>query len=374
MGAYVLVGTAKGAVVLRADEERRSWQHDGLQLRGWIVSAFTRDAGGRTYAAVTHDVYGSVILASDDLASWEQFDSAPRYDASEKGNDSHLRIIGAMDPMGQYDAGGRYVDQIWKLHAAGDALYAGVSEAGLFRSDDRAKSWQPVRGLNDHESRGQWVAGFGGLCAHTVLTDARNPDRIWVGISAAGVFRSDDGGRSFAPKNDGVSPDGEAFCVHSLAHDPDRADVIYRQDHRGVYRSDDGGDCWQVIENSLPTGPLSDGHVCSFGFAVGMDPPSGSVFILPLESDNFRFTRNAKLTVYRSQDRGASWQPLSRGLPDSCYANVLRGAMSLDALDPCGVYFGTTSGSVYASPDRGESWSRLASDLPKILCVEAFPE
>lgn len=231
-----------------------------------------------------------------------------------------------------------------------------------------------MRGLNDHASRDSWVAGFGGLGAHSVLTDAKDPSRIWIGISAAGVFRSDDGGRTFQRKNRGVNSADESFCVHSLTHDPQNADVVYRQDHRGMYRSDDAGDSWSVIENGLPTGELGDGHVCSFGFASGMDPASQSVFIVPLESDNFRFPHDAKLTVYRTRNAGESWQALRQGLPDSCYANILRGALSLDGLDPCGVYFGTTSGSLYASPDLGETWSRLAADLPRILCVEAFSE
>jgi hypothetical protein len=374
MNVRVLIGTAKGAVILRSDSTRREWSSTGLQLRGWLVTSFTRDVGGRYYAAVAHDVYGSAILTSDDLESWKQLDAAPRYGATEKGNESHLRIIGAMDPMGQFKEGGRYVDQIWKLQAAGNALYAAVSEAGLFRSTDRGKTWQPVPGLNDHESRDQWVAGFGGLCAHSILIDAKNDDRIWVGISAAGVFRSDDGGLSFERKNAGINSADEGFCVHSLAHDPDNADVIFRRDHRGMYRSDDAGDSWLLIEDGLPTSELSDGHTCCFGFASAMDPASRSVFIVPLESDGFRYPLDAELSVYRTRDSGASWQPFRTGLPDDCYTNVLRGAMALDGLDPCGVYFGTTSGSLYASPDGGESWKRQASDLPKILCVESFTD
>ena len=373
MDTIVLVGTAKGATILRSDGERAQWRGDGLQLKGWLVTAATRDAAGRYYAAVTHDVYGAAVMASDDLETWEQLAGAPRYEPGEVGNEGHNRIIGAMDPTGHFTGGGRYVDQIWKLHSVGQILYAGVSEAGLFRSEDRGKTWEPMRGLNDHESRGTWGPGFGGLCAHTILVDEENPDRLWVGISAAGAFRSDDGGQTWHPKNEGVSA-AEGYCVHCLAHDPHEADTIYRQDHRGMYRSSDAGDSWQVIENGLPTVLIDDDHECAFGFPVALDPGSQSVYAVPLEGSSFRFAHDGKLTVYRTRDGGEQWSPLSAGLPESCYANVLRGAMALDHRSPCGVYFGTTSGALYGSVNGGDSWAELVRDLPKILCVEAFTE
>jgi hypothetical protein len=372
MGVDLLVGTQKGALILRSDSLDGGWHHEPLRLKGWLVTSFARDAAGRTYAGVTHDVWGACVMASDDLETWEQLEGAPRYAASEVGSHSHNRIIGAMDPMEQFSAGGRHVDQIWKLLAVGDVLYAGVSEAGVFRSDDRGKTWRVLRGLNEHPNRGTWVAGFGGLCAHSLLVDAQNPDRIWVGISSAGAFRSEDGGETFVGVNEGVSSSGEGYCVHALAHDPQDADVIYRQDHRGVYRTRDGGDSWQVIENGLPESDLGDDHICTFGFPVAMDPASQSVFVVPMEGDSFRFPHDGRLTVYRTRNGGDSWQGFSSGLPEDCYTNVLRQALALDQCDPCGVYFGTTSGSVYGSSDRGESWSRLALDLPKVLSVEAF--
>ena len=376
MGASVLVGTQKGAMVLRSDAGRSSWRRSPLQLKGWLVTSFARAETGRTYAAVTHDVWGSTVMASDDLEHWEQLEGAPRYEASEVGNPGHNRIIGAMDPMEQFTPGGRHVDQIWKLRAVGDRLYAGVSEAGLFTSDDQGKSWQVLPGLNRHPDRDSWGPGFGGLCAHTVLVDERDPLRIWVGISAAGAFRSDDGGKTFAAKNDGVNPAGDdgGFCVHGMAHDPSNADVIYRQDHRGVYKTENGGESWHVIENGLPVSVLGDEHRCTFGFAVDLDPASNAVFVLPLENDSLRFPHDGRLAVYRSRDGGESWLALSQGLPSQCWANVLRGAMSLDKLAPCGVYFGTTGGSVFGSADGGDSWSQLVADLPKILCVEAFED
>ncbi len=370
MGVAVVVGTQKGVVIL-SSQDRRSWETSPLLLKGWLVTAAARDEAGRNYLAVTHDVWGATVMASDDLENWEQLEGAPRYPAGLTGNESHLRVVGAMDPMGQFKDGARYVDQIWKLHAAHGSLYAGVSEAGLFRSDDQGKTWESAPGLDTHSTRPDWLAGFGGLCAHSVLTDARNRDRLWVGISSAGVFRSEDGGRSFVMANEGVDK-SEGYCVHSLAHDPIDPDVIYRQDHRGVYRTRDGGDSWQLIENGLPSSELTDGHRCSFGFAIGMDTTSGRIFTLPIEGDSFRFPHGGRLAVYASDDQGDSWQELSNGLPQDFFGNVLRGAMDVDSGDPCGVYFGSTSGCVYGSHDRGESWQELARSLPKVLCVEAF--
>jgi photosystem II stability/assembly factor-like uncharacterized protein len=371
MGVLVIVGTAKGAALLRSDTSRQSWDVDALRMKGWAVTAATRDARGRYYVAVAADVFGPAILASDDGKSWEQLESSPRYMPTDVGNDEHNRIAKATDFLNQIKPGSRYVDQIWKLHVDGDVVYAGVSEAGLFRSDDRGKSWQVVPGINEHPDRPGWMPGFGGLCAHSVLTDARDSDRIWVGISSAGVFRSDDGGATFVSKNEGVNA-AEGWCVHSLAHDPNDAGVIYRQDHRGVYRTRDGGDSWQLIESGLPISELSDGLRCSFGFASAMDPASDSVYLVPIEGDNFRFPHGGELRVYRSRDGGDQWEPLSNGLPDGTYGNILRGAMAVDRLDPCGVYFGTTAGAVYASPDGGDSWGQIPCTLPKVMCVEAF--
>lgn len=372
MAVDLLVGTRKGALVLRSESPSQPWQSGGLQFKGWLVTSFTRDSSGRTYAAVTHDVWGAAVMASDDLVNWQQLEGAPRYDASDVGNDGHNRIVGAMDPMERFAAGGRHVDQIWKLLAVGQVLYAGVSEAGVFRSDDRGKTWRVLPGLHSHPSRDSWGPGFGGLCAHSLLVDGKDPNRIWVGISAAGAFRSEDGGETFTAVNEGVSSSGEGYCVHALAHDPTNADVIYRQDHRGVYRTSNGGDQWEVIEDGLPQSHLSDDHRCTFGFPIAMDPASQSVFVVPMESDSFRFPHDGRLGVYRSRDGGSSWSGHASGLPEDCYSNVLRQSLALDQRDPCGVYFGTTGGSVYGSADCGETWERLAVDLPKVLSVEAF--
>jgi photosystem II stability/assembly factor-like uncharacterized protein len=391
MAVAVLVGTDKGAAVLRSDDERANWTTEALQLPGWRVTAATRDASGRFYAAVGSEVYGAAIVVSDDLESWRQLDAAPRYEPTDRGNAGHHRLIRGTDFAGVYaDQQRRYIDQIWKLFAAGDTLFAGVSEAGLFRSDDGGESWQPVLGINEHPSRPTWVPGAGGLGLHSILVDGEHPERMWVGISAAGVFRSDDGGETWERKNDGVAGDTiepgdvgwedvpvgvskvEAFCVHGLTHDPHHADVIYRQDHHGMYITRDGGDSWELLEGGLPVVELSNGRRCVFGFAVALDTGSETVLSIPLAGDGFRYPIDGKLRVYRTHVGDESWEPTGEGLPDACFSNILRGAISLDSLDPCGAYFGTTGGDVFASRDAGQSWEALPVRLPRVLSVDAF--
>jgi len=209
------------------------------------------------------------------------------------------------------------------------------------------------------------------LCAHSILTDPARPERIWLGISAAGVFRSEDGGETFAEKNEGVAS-AEGHCVHSLAHDPAEPDTIYRQDHRGMYRSYDAGDSWQVCENGLPIVELGDQHRCAFGFTIGLDRHSGALFTVPLAGDSLRFPKDGDLRVYRSLDGAESWQGHDAGLPVGCYQSILRGAMAVDERTPCGIYFGTSSGAVYGTRDAGERWSELVTGLPRILSVEAY--
>jgi hypothetical protein len=375
MAVSLVVGTPKGAAVLTS-KDRKSWSEEFV-LRGWPVTASAQDDQGRVYVAVNSPNYGVAIFVSDNLADWKQLDSAPRYRPEDRGNPEHHRIVSQMDFEGVLKGGGRFVDQIWTLHWAHGALYAGVSEAGLFVSRDRGKSWQPIDGFNNQPSRDTWAPGFGGLGAHTILSDAKNPDRMWVGVSAAGFFRTDDGGKTWAPKNKGVNPAVDSApattgqCIHHAAHDPNNADIMFRQEHRGVHRSDDGGDNWRVIESGLPVAELSDGHRCSFGFPMVMDRRTGSVFVVPLDGDNFRFPRSGQLAVYRTQD-GETWQPRTEGLPGNFFSGVLRGSMSTDQLDPGGVFMGTTCGVLYGSGDVGESWRQIAAGLPRITTVEAY--
>lgn len=375
MSVALIVGTPKGAAILRS-KDRRNWETEFV-LRGWPVTASVRDDKGRTYVAVNSPNFGVALFASDDLTNWKQLESAPRYRPEDRGNPEHHRLVAKEDFGGILKGGGRFVDQVWKLHFAHGALWAGVSEAGLFVSRDRGQSWQPVDGFNEQPGRENWAPGFGGLGAHTILSDDNDPNRMWVGISAAGLFRTDDGGKTWQPKNKGVNPAVDSApastgqCVHSVTHDPKKANILFRQEHRGVHRSDDGGDSWQVIEDGLPVTELSDGHHCSFGFPSVMDLKTGQVFVVPLDGDNFRFPRGGQLAVYRTKN-GKSWEPLTKGLPANCFTAVLRGSLAADQLDPGGLYFGTASGVIYGSDNLGESWSEVASGLPRIMSVEAY--
>ncbi len=349
MGVTVMVGTDRAAFLYRSDAARKTWALQGPLFKGWKVTTGARDARGRYFAATASEVYGPAIHVSDDLVNWRQIEKGPAW---PKGSDRKLK-------------------QVWTIVPAGRRIYAGVDDAGLFVSEDAGESWGPVEGLNEHPTRPSWFPGAGGLCLHAILVDPRNPDRIWCGISAVGVFRSDDGGRTWRTRNQGVKlviEDKEhkdiGCCVHGLVADPDDADVIYRREHTGMFRTRDGGDRWERIENGLASW---------YGFPVAMDHRSKALYVIPLESDEYRTPVEAKLRVYRSRDSGDSWEPLTRGLPqEHAYMGVLRGALAVDDLAPCGVYFGTTAGTVFASGDAGETWKQLAGTLPRVLSLSVF--
>ena len=343
----LVVGTVKGGFIF-SSEDRRSWKSEETIFRGWKVTAVSRSLSGRFLAGVSSFVYGTVVHVSDDLANWRQIEAGPGYD----------------------DESGLKLEQIWRFNTATDTLYVGVAEAGLFRSEDDGESWQPVEALNQHSTRENWVPGFGGMCAHALLVNPRNPDQIWCGISAVGVFRSDDGGVSWNAKNNGVTKtvadiehNDIGYCVHALVADPDDADIIYRQDHMGMYRTHNGGDTWENIENGLPSG---------FGFPIAIDQRTRALFAFPQESSEYRMPPSGQFQVYRSRDGGDSWQLAADGDNPSSLAGVLRGSLVVDSDDPCGVYAGTTSGTVHVSADCGDSWQVLPATLPRILCVEIF--
>ena len=351
MRVVALIGTEKGAFVFTSSPERKDWRMEGPIFKGWKVTATSRSSSGRYFLATASQVYGAALHTGTDLKSWRQIEKGPRY------------------PEG----GERKLNQIWTVRCDGIRHYAGVDTAGLFFSEDDGESWHPVSGLNDHPTRRAWFPGAGGLCAHAVLVDPKRPERIWCGISAVGVWRSEDGGESWQSKNQGVRCVIEdkdfaeiGYCVHGLAQSPEGADTIWRQDHTGMYRTRDGGDTWEKIENGLPSW---------FGFPVVIDPRTKALFSFPMESDEYRLPVDGRFRIYRSRNGGDSWEALARGLPEApCYAGVLRGAMAVDTLEPTGVYVGSTSGKVFVSADGGESWQPLPPTLPRILTVAAYVE
>ena len=354
----LLVGTMKGAFLFWSDETRTQWRMDGPHFRGESVYALAYDDRGgrrRTLAATRSFHWGSVIRCSDDFgATW----TAPDRQNVRFPDESGLALV-----------------QVWQIRPGPggepDVLYAGVEPAALFESRDGGDTWEVNQGLLGHAHRQYWQPGGGGLGLHTIVTDPADPARMLIAISSGGAYRTDDGGRSWRPKNAGVRAEflPEKYpefgqCVHKVVNHPSRPARLFLQNHWGLYRSDDWGDSWHDIANGVPS---------DFGFAMEMHPhDSNTVFIVPLESDQFRCVPEAKLRVYRTRDAGCAWEPLSRGLPQrDAFETVLRDALSADAFDPAGLYFGTRSGKLYGSADEGESWSAIAEGLPPVVCVKA---
>lgn len=343
-----ILGTAKGGFLLRSDD-RSDWRLEGPLFKGWKVTASTREPGGPWIVATASDVYGPALHLSDDLVTWRQLEDGPRW--SEESC--------------------RRFRQFWTIHATPERWLVGIDDAGLFESRDRGESWRSVEALNEHPTREGWYPGAGGLCLHCILVDPANPDRIWCGISSVGVFRTEDGGLSWCEKNGAIPPmiedDGHAEignCVHALVADPADANRMWRREHNGMFRSSDGGDTWERIEDGLGSW---------FGFPLVRDRRTGSLYDVPLESDEYRMPTDGALAVYRSRDDGDTWEGLRNGLPqEHAYMGVLRSALALDHRDPCGLVFGTTSGTIFVSSDAGESWRGLPWTLPRILSVELY--
>jgi hypothetical protein len=361
----VLVGTRKGAFVLRADGARKDWRVDGPHFAGLEVYhvAGSPAAPDRVWAAPSTSWFGQQVHRSDDGGrSWTAVGSDFTY-AGVPG--THQWYDGTPHPW--------EFARVWHLEPSAtdpDTVLAGVEDAALFRSVDGGSTWSELPGLREHGSGPHWQPGAGGMCLHTILPDPRDPARMLVAISAAGVFRTDDGGATWRPTNAGLvsegipDPDAEVgHCVHKLALHPDRPDTVYMQKHWDVMRSDDGGEHWHDVGGDLPT---------DFGFVVDVHAHEPeTVYVLPITSDAEHFPPEGKLRVYRSRTGGHEWEPLSRGLPqEHCYVDVLRDAMAVDSLDSCGVYFGTTGGQVYASADAGDTWAPIVRDLPPVLSVE----
>jgi photosystem II stability/assembly factor-like uncharacterized protein len=361
----LLVGTRKGAFVLTADGTRRDWDVAGPLFAGWEIYHVKGSPADpeRIYASQSTSWFGQVIQRSDDGGkSWNPVGNEFQYTGVPG---THQWYDGTPHPW--------EFARVWHLEPSltdPDTVFAGVEDAALFRSTDGGGSWEELPGLRQHGSGPAWQPGAGGMCLHTILLDPDRAARMYVAISAAGVFRSDDGGGTWQATNRGLrsegipDPDAEVgHCVHRLAMHPSRPDVLFMQKHWDVMRSDDGGDNWYEISGNLPT---------DFGFAIDVHAHEPeTVYVVPIKSDGEHYPLDGKLRVYRTRKGGHDWEPLTRGLPqDNCYVNVLRDAMSVDRADPCGVYFGTTGGQVYASADAGDSWEPIVRDLPSVLSVE----
>ena len=361
----VLVGTRKGAFILTADGRRDHWDVNGPLFGGWELYHLKGSPAepNRIYASQSTGWFGQVIQRSDDGGStWEAVGNEFVYDGIAG---THQWYDGTPHPW--------EFARVWHVEPSltdPDTVHAGVEDAALFRSVDGGRSWEELSGLRGHGSGPSWQPGAGGMCLHTIVVDPRDDARMLVAISAAGVFRSDDAGTTWRPANHGLHsegiPDSDAevgHCVHHLASHPSRPDVVFMQKHWDVMRSDDGGESWTEVSGDLPT---------DFGFTIDVHAHEPeTVYVVPITSDSEHYPPEGRLRVFRSRVGGNEWEPLTAGLPqENCYVNVLRDAMAVDSLDPCGVYFGTTGGQVYASPDAGDSWTPIVRDLPAVLSVE----
>lgn len=362
----LLVGTRKGAFVLTSDGTRAEWDIAGPHFGGWEVYHVAGSPADpdRLYASQSMGWFGQLVQRSDDGGrSWQPVGNEFRYDGVPG---THQWYDGTPHPW--------EFARVWHLEPSPhdpDTLFAGVEDAALFRSVDGGWTWQELPGLRGHGSGPSWQPGAGGLCLHTVVLHPTETARMIVAISAAGVFRTDDAGVSWQAANRGLRsdhiPDPDAdvgHCVHKLARHPSRPDVLFMQKHWDVMRSDDAGGSWYEVSDNLPS---------DFGFAVDVHAHEpDTVYVVPIKSDSEHYPPDGRLRVYRSRTGGGDWQPLTSGLPQAnCYVNVLRDALAVDALDPCGVYFGTTGGQLYASHDAGDRWTPIAHNLPAVLSVEA---
>jgi photosystem II stability/assembly factor-like uncharacterized protein len=386
-GVRVLVGTRKGAFVLNSTEKRKNWKVSGPFFAGWEIYHMKGSPvdPNRIYVSQTSGWFGQLIQRSDDGGkTWHQ-PGLPDEHLPPPGPPTALPNRFVYDTSAEtgkplithqwYDGTQRPWEfkRVWHLEPSltdPETVYAGVEDAALFRSTDGGENWQELAGLRGHGSGPQWSPGAGGMGLHTIILDPGEPNRIYIAISAAGAFRTDDGGATWKPINKGLvsnfMPDPAAevgHCVHHIAMNPRRPGVLFMQKHWDVMRSDDAGDSWREVSGNLPT---------DFGFAIDVHAHEPeTVYVAPIKSDSEHFPLDGKLRIYRSRTGGNEWEALGKGLPDKdCYVNVLRDAMAVDTLDECGIYFGTTGGQVYASADSGDNWKAIVHDLPAVLSVE----
>jgi photosystem II stability/assembly factor-like uncharacterized protein len=364
-GVRVLVGTRKGAFILTADGKRTDWNVSGPHFGGWEMYHLKASPvdPNRVYAAQSTSWFGQLIQRSDDGGeSWSPVGNEFRYEGVPG---THQWYDGTPHPW--------EFARVWHLEPSPtdvDTVFAGVEDAALFKSVDGGTEWNELPGLREHGSGPDWQPGAGGMCLHTLVIDPTDNDRMFAAISAAGVFRTEDGGKTWQPANRGLhsegipDPDAEVgHCVHRIAMHPSTPNVLFMQKHWDVMRSDDGGDTWREVSGNLPS---------DFGFPIDVHAHEPeTIYVVPIKSDSEHYPPDGKLRVYRSRAGGNEWEALTNGLPQSnCYVNVLRDSMAVDALDECGVYFGTTGGQVYASADAGDTWSPIVRDLPAVLSVE----
>ena len=361
----VLVGTRKGAFILTSDGKRETWNVSGPHFPGWEIYHVKGSPVDpqRLYASQSSSWFGQVVHRSDDGgASWSPVGNRFGYEG-EAG--SHLYYDGTPRPF--------EFKRVWHFEPSltdVDTVYAGVEDASMFRSTDGGQEWEELAALRQHRTAPNWAPGAGGMCLHTILLDPADPGRMYAAISAAGVFRTDDAGASWKPINQGLHSEGipdptaeVGHCVHRLAQHPARPDTLFMQKHWDVMRTDDAGETWREVSGNLPT---------DFGFAIDVHAHEpDTVYVVPITSDSQHFPVDGQLRVWRSRTGGEEWEPLTQGLPQrDCYVNVLRDAMAVDRLDECGIYFGTTGGQVYASADAGDTWAPIVRDLPAVLSVE----
>jgi photosystem II stability/assembly factor-like uncharacterized protein len=383
----VLVGTRKGAFILTSDGKRGKWQVSGPHFGGWEIYHMKGSPAdpNRIYVSQTSGWFGQIIQRSDDGGRTWQQPGTPPGEATKtpegfpKGeSNKFVYDTSAGKPLTThqwYDGSQRPWEfkRVWHLEPSltdPDTVYAGIEDAAIFRTTDGGKNWKELSGLRGHGTGPQWQPGAGGMCLHTIILDPTNRQRIWVAISAAGAFRTDDGGETWKPINKGLrsiyipNPEAEVgHCVHHIAMNPARPGVLFMQKHWDVMRSDDAGDNWKEVSGNLPT---------DFGFVIDVHSHEpDTIYVVPIKSDSEHFVHDGKLIVYRSRTGGNEWEPLTTGLPQKdCYVNILRDAMAVDSLEQCGIYFGTTGGQIYCSADAGDSWNPIVRDLPAVLSVE----
>ena len=382
----VLVGTHKGAFVLTSDGKREKWEVSGPHFAGWEIYHMKGSQAdpNRIYASQTSGWFGQIIQRSDDGGkTWHQPGTPPGEPLPQwPAKASNKFVYDTSAETGKPLATHEFYDgtqhpwefkRVWHLEPSLDdpgTVYAGVEDAAIFRSTDGGESWNELSGLRGHGTGPKWAPGAGGLCLNTIILDPSNPQRMWIAISAAGAFRTDDGGNTWKPINQGLRsqyiPDPNAeigHCVHHVAMNPKRPGVLFMQKHWDVMRSDNAGDSWQEVSGNLPT---------DFGFVIDVHAHEPeTIYVVPIKSDSEHYVHEGKMRVFRSRSGGNEWEALTKGLPQKdCYVNVLRDAMAVDSLDKCGIYFGTTGGQVYASADAGDSWNPIVRDLPAVLSVE----